>query len=151
MTEPVGLRTAIGADLPALQRIFREASLSNPGDRPGLLEHPEHLVFAGEHLGTGSTRLAEVHGAPVGFATGVPGRPGELELEDLFVDPARRRRGIALRLVRDQAELARGRGLTRIAVTGNRHALAFYLAAGFVQVGEVPTALSPAPCLVLDL
>lgn len=54
------VRTAVVADLAELQRIFREASLSNPGDVPGLLAHPEYLVFTGAGIAEGRTRVAVV-------------------------------------------------------------------------------------------
>ncbi|MET7396913.1 GNAT family N-acetyltransferase [Dactylosporangium sp. NPDC005572] len=76
---------------------------------------------------------------------------GGPELEDLFVDPSRRRRGIATALVRHVAATARAAGHRRLWVTGNEHALAFYRAAGFVLVGEVPTELGTGLRMVLDL
>lgn len=36
-------------------------------------------------------------------------------------------------------------------VTGNIHALEFYRAGGFVEIGRAETALAPAPRLRLDL
>jgi GNAT superfamily N-acetyltransferase len=43
---------------------------------------------------------------PLGFATLLTDPLGDLEMEDLFVDPAHRRRGIAGRLVLDAARPA---------------------------------------------
>jgi len=133
--------------------VFRDASLSNARDRAGLLAHPELLVFAGDGIAQGRTRVAAtVTGqSVVGFASVHVVEQGQLELEDLFVDPRWRRCGIARRLVDDAARAARRAGLHRLAVTGNSHALAFYLSAGFIEVGQVPTTLGPAPRLHLDL
>lgn len=163
MTDPAGvirLRTAGPADLSALQRVYREAALSNAGEREQLLADPDtFLTFRGEHLTSGFTVLAEAGAADdaraVGFATALPaavtGVPGEAELEDLFTDPGWQRRGIARRLVAELATRERARGAARVAVTGNPHALAFYRAAGFVEVGSAPTLLGPAPRLHLPL
>jgi GNAT superfamily N-acetyltransferase len=163
-TTRFAIRTAVAADLAELQRVFREASLSNPGDVPGLLAHPEFLVLSGEGVAGGRTRVAQDGGVEdggvedggeggplLGFVTVVDGPDGDPELEDLFVDPERRRRGVARELVLDAARTARAAGHRRMWVTGNQHALAFYRAAGFVEVGEAATALGPAPRLRQDL
>lgn len=150
------IRTAVAADLPALQRVYRAASLSNPGDAPDLLAHPEYLVFAGDGIADGRTLVA-VTGPPggeqvVGFAGLAAGQEGvEPELEDLFVDPGWRRRGIALRLVERIAHTARDAAHRRMWVVGNPHALEFYLAAGFVQTERVATALGDGLRMSLDL
>ena len=160
-SEPtVTIRTAVAADMPALQRVFRRASLSNAGDAPMLLARPEFLVFPGEGVAAGRTRLATAGPSGdtgprggeqvVGFATLVAGEDGP-ELEDLFVDPDWRRRGIARRLVLDVAGTARGGGHRCLWVTGNPHALDFYLAVGFVESGRVATELGSGLRMCLDL
>jgi GNAT superfamily N-acetyltransferase len=80
-----------------------------------------------------------------------PAGRGILELEDLFVDPPRMRQGVARALVDDVVQAARARGVARIDVTGNEHALPFYLGAGFVRDGVSQTLFGPAPHLHLDL
>jgi ribosomal protein S18 acetylase RimI-like enzyme len=152
--EPV-IRTAVAADLPELQRVFAAAALSNPGDAPLLLTHPEFLVFAGDGIADGRTRVA-VTGRPddsrvLGFATVVATEDGGLDLEDLFVDPNCRRRGIARRLIVDAVGTARAAGHRYLSVTGNPHALAFYHAVGFVEIGQTETELGAGPRLRLDL
>jgi GNAT superfamily N-acetyltransferase len=149
------IRTAVEADLPELQRVFRAAALSNAGDAPALLAHPEYLVFSGEGIAEGRTRVAVVTSDGrdhlAGFATVTRGPDGRPDLEDLFVDPECRRRGIARRLIQDAASAARSAGHQTITVTGNEHALDFYLAVGFIQIGHAETELGPAPRLLLDL
>lgn len=136
------IRTAVAADLPALQQVFRAASLSNPGDAPLLLARPEFLVFKGEGIAEGRTRVATTaEGDLLGFVTVSADPRGGLELEDLFVDTAWRRRGIARQLVLDAIGAARRDGHRRLSVTGNPHALEFYLAVGFVEVGLATTEL----------
>src|SRR5690349_4627143 len=128
------VRTAVAADLPALQEIYRTASLSNVNDAPLLLARPEFLVFGGEGIAAGRTLAAESAGQVVGFATITAAEDGEAELEDLFVDPGWRRRGIARRLVTQVVVLARRAGRRRLWVVANPHALAFYRMVGFVDV-----------------
>jgi GNAT superfamily N-acetyltransferase len=151
----VAIRTAVVADLPVLQHLYRAASLSNAGDAPMLLARPEFLMFTGEGIAVGRT-LAAVVGPPgedrvVGFATIAAGPDDGAELEDLFVDPHWRRRGVARHLVRQVVKIARDAGHRRLWVTGNPHALAFYLAVGFVQSGQVATALGTGLRMSLDL
>jgi GNAT superfamily N-acetyltransferase len=151
----LSIRTAVAADLPALQRVYRAASLSNAGDAPLLLAQPEYLVFAGEGIAEGRTLIAvagpEGKDQVVGFASLTDGQDDGPELEDLFVDPDRRRLGIARHLVRQIAATARDAGHRRLWVTGNPHALAFYLAVGFVQTDQVSTALGTGLRMSLDL
>lgn len=145
------IRTATKADLPDLREIYRAASLSNVRDAPNLLAHPELLEFDGAGVAVQRTRLAELpDGTIAGFATDLP--DGEMtELEDLFVDPKFRRRGIARALVVDAVERARAEGRMRIEVTANEHALAFYQSVGFVTVGSHDTTFGSAPRMHLDV
>jgi GNAT superfamily N-acetyltransferase len=139
------IRTALPADLGELRRVYRNASLSNAGDAPHLLAHPEHLVFKGDGIADGLTRLAEsgpgVAGTVLGFATVVPDRDGGVELDDLFVDPEFQRRGVARALIADAVEAAKAAGYRRLSVIANPHASAFYEAVGFVAGDLVTTQL----------
>jgi GNAT superfamily N-acetyltransferase len=149
------IRTAVAADLPALQQVYRAASLSNTGDAPMLLARPEFLVFTGEGIAGGRTLVA-LAGPPgkariVGFATVAAGQADDPELEDLFVDPGWHRRGVAGHLIRQIVNAARDAGHRRLWVTGSPYALAFYLAVGFVQIDEVSTELGTGLRMSLDL
>jgi GNAT superfamily N-acetyltransferase len=81
-------------------------------------------------------------GAVLGFATYLV-TGGVAELEDLFVDPSRRRRRIGEALVRDISQLDRALGFETIEVTANPHATDFYEHMGFVAVRVVDTELNP--------
>src|SRR5215475_5464701 len=132
------IRLGVPADLPAASDIYRSASLSNAGDRDNLLAHPEYLVLGPEGLAEGRTYVAEEDGSLVGFATWIEAG-GVFELEDLFVDPGWRRREIAAALVDRIAQVLRARGVQRLEVTANPHAMGFYRAAGFVDSGAADT------------
>ena len=159
MTALVGpaltIRTAVPADLPELRRVFRVASLSNAGDAPLLLAHPEFLYFTGDGVAAGRTRVAEGgaqgEGRILGFATVADIDAGDGELEDLFVDPQWHRRGIAHRLLRDAVEALRESGRRRLWVVGNPQALAFYRAVGFTGGESVATELGAGLRLHLDV
>jgi GNAT superfamily N-acetyltransferase len=128
-------------DMPALREIYRRASLSNEGDRDALLAHPEALVLGDRGVVEGRMKVAAVGARIVGFITTdtTVDRPGFLELEDLFVDPDWMRQGIGRAMVEDVVQSARERGIDRIEVDGNRHALQFYRRVGFVVDHEVET------------
>ena len=145
------IRPGTPADLAALADIYRRASLSNPGDRDRLLAHPEHLVLEPEGLAEGRTHVAEENGPVVGFATWAVTDGGGMELEDLFVDPAWMRRGIATALVSRIADVLRARGADALEVTASPDALGFYAAAGFVEIGVSQTTFGSAPQLRLSL
>ncbi len=145
------IRPAVPADLDAVREVFREASLSNTGDRAALLAHPEVLLWSGDAIAEGRTRVAvDDDGAIAGFATALQ-VDGALELEDLFVAPRRMRQGVARRLVQDVLSLARRLGVGSVQVTANPHAMAFYTAVGFVPDGTAQTRFGPAPRMRLDV
>ena len=144
------IRLGVPADLSAASDVYRSASLSNAGDRDNLLAHPEYLVLRPEGLAEGRTYVAEEEGSLVGFATWIEA-DGVFELEDLFVDPGWRRRGIAAALVDRIAQVLRARGVQRLEVTTNPHALGFYRAAGFIDCGTADTVFGTAPRMVLPV
>jgi GNAT superfamily N-acetyltransferase len=144
------IRLGTLADLADARDVYRRASLSNAGDREQLLAHPDYLILAPDGLAEGRTYVAELDGSMAGFATWAE-TDGVVELEDLFVDPDCRRRGIATALVGRISEVVRARGAQRLEVTANPHALQFYRAAGFTGGGVAETAFGPAPRMVLAL
>jgi GNAT superfamily N-acetyltransferase len=144
------IRLGVPADLLAASDVYRSASLSNAGDRDNLVAHPEHLILGPEGLAEARTHIAEQDGSLVGFATWLEAG-GTVELEDLFVAPGWMRRGIATALVNRIAEVLRARGVERLEVTANPHALGFYHAAGFVDCGVAETEFGIAPRMVLTI
>ena len=144
------IRLGVPADLPAAAGVYRRASLSNAGDRDNLLAHPEHLILGPEGLAEGRTYVADEDGSVVGFATWAEAG-GSIELEDLFVDPDWRRRGIATALVGRIVDVLRARGAECLEVTANPHAREFYRAAGFIDCGTAETDFGAAPRMRLAI
>ena len=144
------IRDAELGDMTALSQVYRRSSLSNEGDRQDLLAYPETLEFSDLAVREGRTRAAVAAGAVVGFASWVDAGDG-FEIEDLFVDPDWMRKGIGRALVLDMVAIARGRGIERVEVTANPHALAFYQNAGFVVYREVTTRFRTAPRMRRDV
>jgi diaminopropionate ammonia-lyase len=137
-------------DAAAMAEVFRRASLANDGDRAALLAHPEVLELEADAL-AGSTVAADgTDGTVIGFIRLVYG-DGTAELEDLFVDPDWMRRGVATALVRHEADAARRAGITRVDLTANPHALAFYERVGFVRDGDEPTRFGTGTRMHLDI
>ena len=132
--------------------MFRRASLSNAGDRDNLLAHPEFLVLGPEGLAEGRTYVyvAEEDGPVLGFATWAEAGGG-IDLDDLFVDPDWRRRGIATALVGRIVDVLRARGAECLEVTANPHAREFYNAAGFIDCGVAETDFGAAPRMRLAI
>ncbi len=88
--------------------------------------------------------IAEVEGVAVGFAlycgnySTFLGRPG-IYLEDLFVQPPQRGRGIGKRLLGSLAQIALARGCGRLewaVLDWNEPAIAFYRSLGARQLNE---------------
>ena len=137
------LRDATGDDLPRLQEVFLQSSLSNEGDRAALIDHPEALVFPAVSLSSGRVRVATIESdLIVGFATTVT-KDGFVELVDLFTDPDWMRRGVATLLIDDVVAFATAIGVSRVSVIGNPHATQFYQQAGFVTESQVGTDFGP--------
>ncbi len=132
----VTIRLAVPVDLGRVSEIFREASLSNEGDRPLLAAHPELLVFAPTAIDEGRTLVAVTDDQVVGFVT-TQIVADVWEVEDLFVDPGWMRRGVATQLMAAAAAVARAGSAARLEVTANGHALDFYKSAGFVLDREI--------------
>jgi ribosomal protein S18 acetylase RimI-like enzyme len=147
----IHVRDADPGDEPALARIFREASLSNVGDRDALLAHPEALNLAVD-LASGRTRVAtDADGTVLGFATTQHTGPGVLELDDLFVDPKAMRKRVARHLILRIATEADREDVVRIDVTANMHAFGFYEAIGFVAGSQVDTEFGAGQRMHLDV
>ena len=104
------IRLGTPADYPAVAAVFRRASLSNDGDRDDLLAHPQHLVLQPDGLEQGRTYVAETHGSVIGFASWIKAAE-TVDLEDLFVEPASTRHGVATALVAHIVGVLRSQGV----------------------------------------
>ncbi|HUG27091.1 MAG TPA: GNAT family N-acetyltransferase [Gemmatimonadales bacterium] len=138
------IRPAVAADVPLILEFIR-----------GLAEYERlaHEVVATEELlhrwlfgerPVAEVLLAELNEAPAGFAlyfhnfSTFLGRPG-IYLEDLFVRPAFRGRGVGVRLLGELARLAVDRGCGRLewsVLEWNASAIGFYRALGAVAQDE---------------
>ncbi len=141
---PLTIRPAVEADVPLILEFIR-----------GLAEYERlaHEVVATEELlhqwlfgprPVAEVLVAELDEAPAGFAlyfhnfSTFLGRPG-IYLEDLFVRPEFRGRGVGIRLLGELARLAVARGCGRLewsVLDWNEAAIGFYRALGAVAQDE---------------
>jgi len=147
------LRTAAPADAPAILKLavafYREDGFTTPRER--LAEHLRHL------LTSDAARVAVVDegGTIVAFAVSTSSYGLEngriAELEDLYVDAAARRRGLARALIDDSAAWARriGAAHLEIVIAPNgldvRHLYRYYTARGFRDEGRQILAMPLTP------
>jgi GNAT superfamily N-acetyltransferase len=139
----VNIRSAVAGDVPLILALIRELAA---------YEKLDHEVVASEVSLTSSlfsqrpaaeVLIAELKGAPAGFALFFPnystflGRPG-IFLEDLFVRPEARSRGVGRALLTRLADLAIERGCGRLewaVLDWNLPAIGFYERLGARRMG----------------
>jgi GNAT superfamily N-acetyltransferase len=139
------IRPAVAAERQALRDLHRRASFIWEEDRVWLAAHAKVFGVAEGAIEAERARVAEdASGAVVGFAAVAPGSRGTWSLEDLFVEPARMRRGVGGALLEDAADLARVGGAVALSVIARERLRPFYERHGFVVVGAAETAFRPA-------
>ena len=141
------IRPAVDADAEAIANLIRELALYEK------LEHVAKATAADfrKHLfgprPYAEVLIAEVAGEPVGLALFFPtfstfrGQPG-LYLEDLFVQPEHRNKGIGKALLQQLAQIACDRGLGRLewaVLNWNEPAIGFYQSLGAGPLEEWTT------------
>jgi GNAT superfamily N-acetyltransferase len=138
MTSPLAIRAATAADVPLiLDFIRRLAEYERLAHEVVATESDLRRWLFGERA-YAEVAIAEWSGEPVGFALFFPNfstflaRPG-IHLEDLFVTPESRGRGIGRALLAHLARLALERGCGRLewsVLDWNRDAIRFYRSLG---------------------
>jgi N-acetylglutamate synthase-like GNAT family acetyltransferase len=143
MTDRLVIRAALAEDQPAVDDLYRRASLANEGDRDALLKHPDALRFPPAGIEAGRVTVAERDGTILGFASVEMADDGSAEVVDLFVDPLHWRGGIGRRLLLACRDRAVEDGADVLTVVGNPASEGFYKACGFALVGTVETRFGP--------
>lgn len=138
-SEPPSIRLAEERERHDLEGLQLRASLNNPGDRAALLANPDAIDLPLAQIVAGQVFVAERNGSIVGFASVLDRADGNTELDGLFVEPACWRSGVGRALVDRCASYGRQRQAGALHVIGNPHALDFYRAYGFVEVGTYQT------------
>jgi len=142
----IALRPATAADVPLILRFIRELA-AYERLLPEVEASAERLaatLFPADGKPAAECVLAAWHGEPAGFAlffhnySTFLARPG-LYLEDLYVVPAWRGRGIGAALFRHCAQLANARGCGRMewaVLDWNEPAKEFYRRLGAAAMGD---------------
>ena len=138
------LRPARPDERVMLEDIQRRASLVSETWRASLLAHPDAITLDEADITDGSVIVAESDGTLAGFAVVLRRAPSACDLDGLFVEPERWRRGIGRALVRQAERLAACRGAADMTVTAGHEAQTFYEVLGFVATAEVQTRFGPA-------
>ncbi len=126
LRDPITLRRATAADLPAISAIQGASSW----------EPASYLNY--------ECTVALAAGQVVGFLTCREITPGEREILNIAVDPANRRHGIARRML--DAEIANCRGIRFLEVReSNQAAIKLYEGLGFRATGRRPEYYSDPP------
>lgn len=138
------IRPATPADVPTILRFIRDlAAFEREPDAVQATEASLAGALFGVHPAAEAV-IAELENEPLGFAlffhnfSSWTGRRG-LYLEDLYVTPAARGRGMGTALLRHLAALALARGCARFewaVLDWNADAIAFYRACGAVGLDE---------------
>ncbi len=144
------IRDGVLDEIPALEALQRRASTVSEDYRDQLAAHPDAIELPAGFLSDGLVRVAvDDSGARLGFAVSFAVVGGASELDGLFVEPDRWRRGVGRALVDDVVDRARRAGADRLEVIANPGAVGFYQRVGFEDAGTATTRFGPAPCMVL--
>lgn len=138
------IRLALRGEHALLQGIMRRASLVSETYRDELLAHPEAMSLPVEQIAEGAVFVAETQGTVDGFCVVIMLSVDEAELEGLFVEPDRWRKGIGRALVEHGAGAARARGAASITVVAGPEARAFYERCGFAYESDATTLFGSA-------
>lgn len=154
---PLELRPATPADVPVILGFIRDlATYERLLDQvEATVERLRATLFPATGAPAAECVLALWDGAPAGFALFFPtystflARPG-IHLEDLFVTPVLRGRGIGGALLRHVAAIARARGCGRLewnVLDWNAPAIAFYEGLGAQRLPEWQLCRLTGPAL----
>ena len=136
--DKIRIRAARLDERTELEALMRRSSLALDEYRADLEAHPGAVHLPSQQIADGDVIVAEAGGRVAGFAAVVGG-----ELDGLFVEPNRWRRGIGHALVEEAAHIARRRGLTLTVISGPNARL-FYEKCGFSVEGGAETRFGPA-------
>lgn len=137
------IRDALLDELHDLEALQRRASTVWEDYRDQLAAHPDAIAIPQADIADGRTRVACGSGLRIGFSVVLAVRDGICELDGLFVEPELWRRGVGRALIDDVVATAVSAGASRLEVTGNPRAVAFYEAVGFHRIGLTPTRFGP--------
>jgi GNAT superfamily N-acetyltransferase len=144
------VRLARADDRQDLIDLLWRASLAWDAVRQSLLDHPEVIDVDPEMIARNQVFVAERDGRILGFATIIPyeaddteSEGDDAELEGIFVEPAQWRNGIGTALLHHIEREAQAWGANRLHVVASPNVEGFYIASGFIQIGEKQMPFGP--------
>ena len=129
----IGLRPYLPADVSVCAQIFRDSveflaeEDYDDEQREAWAGRAEDEQAFGRKLADGLTLIAQIGGAPAGFAR----LKGDI-IEDLYVSPSFARRGVGAALLDALTKLARARGAAKLTGDVSETARPLFTRAGFV-------------------
>lgn len=145
------IRDAAPGEAAVLEGLQRRSSDVWEAFREQLAANPDAIELPQAFLDGGWVRVAVgPNHEPVGFAVVIPAEGAVRELDGLFVEPARMRRGVGRALVEDAASRARASGALRLQVTAGP-ASGFYEKVGFSVLCSAVTRFGSAVRMCRDL
>lgn len=146
------IRDARAEEAHALESLQRRSSDVWQEYRAQLAAHPDAIAPPHRAIAEGRVRVAvDGLGRRLGFSVVLPIEDGRCELDDLFVEPDRMRRGVGRMLVQDLAARAAAAGASYVDVVANPNALEFYSRLGFEVTGQTSTRFGTAPRMTFIL
>ena len=131
----MSIRTATAADLPVLERLWREFTAEVPPREHEAVDAEQELREIADLVRDGIALLAEGDdAAPVGFSLAHRAGPRAGELTDLYVVPGARRAGVARALVLEVVAQLKAHGIEHVELdvqTSNAAARTVYARWGF--------------------
>lgn len=148
--------TPVDIDCDALSQLVFNSKASH-GYSNDFMENCRHeLIVTPLSLLNGPSRLSWINDRyePVGFAQVVAKNTERCELEALFIDPKFQGQGLGQILFNWAISEARVLGYSHLIINSDPGAERFYLAAGAIRTGEIPSGSIPGrflPQLSYDL
>lgn len=140
----IKIRLAVMSERKALEALQWRSSLEHAEYKEALLANPDAIELPAAQIESGSVFVAGLEGVIAGFAVLLPRADGDYELDGLFVEPDRWRRGLGRALVEHCCTVARAAGATSLHVVSNPHAEGFYRSCQFMNLGTTDTRFGAA-------
>jgi N-acetylglutamate synthase-like GNAT family acetyltransferase len=100
---------------------------------------PDLEFHASKFLPDFHVYILEAEGEPLGYCSLISVDSNTVELHDLFIEPRHIGKGYGKELWNYAVNLARGLGFSRLVLTADPNAEAFYARQGAIRIGEKPS------------
>jgi GNAT superfamily N-acetyltransferase len=144
------IRPALEGEAEALTALMRRSKAHWGYDASFMEAALPYLVVTAETVAAGQVWVLIDEDEVAGFSTLMPtDKPGEVLLNDLFIDPAYLGKGYGRVLWDHAISSARAMGFQAMVFDADPNALGFYLRMGAVQIGETASTVQAGRMLPL--